>query len=534
MKRFSIVGIILFAAVLRFWQLGQIPPSLYWDEASLGYNAYSILLTARDEHSKFIPVTNFAAFGDYKPPGYIYAAVPSVALFGLNEFSIRFPSAFFGVMTVVLAYLIAKRLFQNEIISLFSALFLAISPWHLQFSRGAFEANLGLFFSTLGIYLFLKFAKDKSYYLLFSAFAFLAAMYTFTGQRLFIPFLLVILVIQFRERILANFRIVVLIAIISSLLFWPLFTFTAKTIEGKLRFNEVSIFKELKPINDSIRYREIDHFSWWSDSIHNRRLFYAHEYLVHYFDAFDPGFLFSKGDVNPRLSVQEVGELYLIDLPLILAGIYFLFSQKNKYRWLIIGWLLISPLGPATARETPHALRMIHILPTYQLISAFGLYYFYKAVKFKKLFISFIFLLLISNFIYYLHMYYLHCPKKYSGEWQYGYKQAVEIAKFYYSEVDNVIITKYLGRPYIYFLLYNKYDPKLFWQTAKITRDQFYFLDVEGFDKFSFTNDQSESNFKGKTIFIVSTGELPTDAKKVASIYNLRGDQAFEVGITSR
>ena len=62
MKRFSIVGIILFAAVLRFWQLGQIPPSLYWDEASLGYNAYSILLTARDEHSKFIPVTNFAAF----------------------------------------------------------------------------------------------------------------------------------------------------------------------------------------------------------------------------------------------------------------------------------------------------------------------------------------------------------------------------------------------------------------------------------------------------------------------------------------
>ena len=131
-------------------------------------------------------------------------------------------------------------------------------------------------------------------------------------------------------------------------------------------------------------------------------------------------------------------------------------------------------------------------------------------------------------------MYYLHWPKKYSGEWQYGYKQAVEIAKFYYSEVDNVIITKYLGRPYIYFLLYNKYDPKLFWQTAKITRDQFYFLDVEGFDKFSFTNDQSESNFKGKTLFIVSPGELPTDAKKVASIYNLRGDQAFEVGITSR
>jgi hypothetical protein len=40
---------------------------LTWDEASLGYNAWSIALTGRDEHAKFLPYDAFAAFGDYKP-----------------------------------------------------------------------------------------------------------------------------------------------------------------------------------------------------------------------------------------------------------------------------------------------------------------------------------------------------------------------------------------------------------------------------------------------------------------------------------
>src|SRR3990167_3514972 len=101
-KNFLIFLVFFLAFVLRFYHLNLTPPSLYWDEVSLGYNAYSILKTTRDEHGKLLPLTNFAAFGDYKPPGYIYAAVPAIAVFGLNEFSVRFPSDFFGVLTVII------------------------------------------------------------------------------------------------------------------------------------------------------------------------------------------------------------------------------------------------------------------------------------------------------------------------------------------------------------------------------------------------------------------------------------------------
>src|SRR3989344_1131856 len=533
MKRLILISIFLLAFLLRFYDLAGNPPSLYWDEASLGYNAYSILKTARDEFGTFLPLTNFPAFGDYKPPGYIYADVAPIAVLGLNELAIRFPSALAGTLTIFAVYLLAKKIFKNEKIALFATFFLAVSPWHLQLSRAAFEANLALLFSTLGILFFLSVEK-KPYLIVLSAISFILAMYTFTGQRLFVPFILLILLFQFRNQIITNWKITFLAGLLGLILFLPLLKFTAQTIEGKLRFNEVTIFKDLKPIDDSIRFREEDNFSLVANIIHNRRFFFVHEYLTHYFDAFNPSFLFVKGDVNPRLSIQEIGELYYFDALLVPLGIFLLLYRKQKYRFLVIGWLLVSPLGPATARETPHALRMIHILPTYLLISSYGAYNLIKNLKFNKIFIAALCAALLINFLYYLHMYYIHWPLNYSGDWQYGYKQAVDVAKTYYSQVDQIIVTKSMGRPYIYFLFYTNYDPEIYQQTAKVTRDQFYFLDVEGFDKFKFTDSPSTASLKGKTLFIVRPDDLPDDATKVTSVNNLIGESVFDIGIASR
>jgi len=529
-KKLVLISIILLASFLRLYKLGSTPPSLYWDEASLGYNAYSILKTARDEHAKFLPLTNFAAFGDYKPPGYIYAAVPSVAIFGLTEFAVRLPSAFFGISTVIICYLLVKKLFQNEAIAIIASLFLAISPWHLQFSRGAFEGNLGLFFSVLGVYLFVKFATEKPIYLILSVLSFLLAMYTFTGQRLFVPFILIILFFQFKKQIISNLKIITICSIAFLILFWPLFKFAAFTIEGKSRFDEVTIFKDLKPIDDSISFRQKDHFSWWANIIHNRRVFFAYEYLTHYFDAFNPSFLFARGDVNPRLSIQDIGELYYYDLPLILAGIYFLFSKKEKFRFLILGWLLISPLGPATARETPHALRMIHILPTFQILSAYGIYNLYRIIKIKRLLIGASTLFLIFSLSYYLHIYYQHWPQNYSGEWQYGYKQAVEIVKLQYDEVDQIIVTRNLGRPYIYFLFYMYYDPKNYFESSKIEKDRFFFIDVKKFGKFTFSDNPQDVQVSGKILYVTSYGQLPPEAQRINIVEDLAKKPVFEIG----
>ena len=107
-----LILILMLAAVLRFYQLGQIPPSLNWDEVSNGYNAYSILKTARDEHGNFLPLT-FRAFGDYNPALSVYTLVLSIAIFGLNQFAVRFPSALLGTLTVLLTYFLTKKLLDD-------------------------------------------------------------------------------------------------------------------------------------------------------------------------------------------------------------------------------------------------------------------------------------------------------------------------------------------------------------------------------------------------------------------------------------
>src|SRR5579871_3904300 len=138
LKMAIFISIICLAGFLRFWQLGSNPPSLYWDEVSQAYNAYSILTTGHDEHQEFLPIARFIAFGDYKAPVYIYADVLSIGLFGKNEFAVRFPSALFGTLTVLVTYFLVSELFYKNkhkgIISLGSAFFLAISPWHIQLS----------------------------------------------------------------------------------------------------------------------------------------------------------------------------------------------------------------------------------------------------------------------------------------------------------------------------------------------------------------------------------------------------------------
>src|SRR5260221_14138646 len=100
MRRLVIILLILLAALfLRLYKIDTNPPGLTPDEASLGYNAYSILKTGRDEYGTLLPVI-FKSFGDYKPGLYVYLAVPAVATFGLNETAVRLPSVIAGVFTV--------------------------------------------------------------------------------------------------------------------------------------------------------------------------------------------------------------------------------------------------------------------------------------------------------------------------------------------------------------------------------------------------------------------------------------------------
>src|SRR5689334_16268177 len=95
-----ITFVIFFLAFFaRFYQLTQFPPGLTIDEVAIGYNAYSILKTGKDEWGNFLPLS-FRSVGDYKAPILIYLTVPFIALFGETEFAVRLPVAISSLISV--------------------------------------------------------------------------------------------------------------------------------------------------------------------------------------------------------------------------------------------------------------------------------------------------------------------------------------------------------------------------------------------------------------------------------------------------
>src|SRR4030042_3543811 len=228
--------VLVLACILRFYKLGQVPISLDWDENSNAYNAYSILKTGRDQYGNFLPLTN-RSFDDYKPPLYMYLNIPSVVIFGLTPFAARLPSAIFGFLTVPLVYLLTKKLFEKEKIALLAAFFLAISPWHLQFSRVGFEANIGLFFAVAAatFLLYAPFSKQengnlkKSFLWVISAIFFGISLYSYHAQRVFLPILFLTFAIIWRREIFSQHKKnLAVFLFICALLIMPLILFLPK------------------------------------------------------------------------------------------------------------------------------------------------------------------------------------------------------------------------------------------------------------------------------------------------------------------
>lgn len=159
MKRdqFLLITIILFGLIIRLFMLNKIPNGFANDEAAISYQSYSILKTAKDTWGNFLPLTSFKDFGEHLPALTVYLMIPSILVFGLNEFSSRLPHVLIATITIFIVYLITQELFRNKKISLISALFLSFSPLNIGWSRFVYEGNFGMFFLFAWIILLLDF-----------------------------------------------------------------------------------------------------------------------------------------------------------------------------------------------------------------------------------------------------------------------------------------------------------------------------------------------------------------------------------------
>lgn len=531
---FILCVIVFLAGILRMYNISINPPSLSWDEVSIGWNAYSIFKTGKDEHERVFPLDTFIAYGDYKPPLSIYLTVPSVFVFGLNEFSVRFPSALFGTLTVLLTYFLVKELFiRNKNQKLFSrdlpllsAALLAISPWHNNLSRAGFEATIALFFVVGGVLLLLMAMRYPKIWPV-AWLPFIGAIYTFNSSRYTVPLLGIGCVYIARKHIRQHVAAFCLGLGIALVCLMPIAGHLISK-EARLRYTEVNIFTDPSVVVTANKRIEEAGNAWWAHIVFNRRVGYARSYLLHFFDHFQPEYLFVKGDGNPKFSIQDVGQLYMGEAPFLAIGIIAMCVGYPFAGLFLLYWIIVSIIPAAVARETPHALRTLNTLPTWQIFIAFGILTVWQAVSkirtniFRGILGIFFIGLYIYSVIYYLHTYYTHYPKEFSGEWQYGYKQALDYVKPIEKNYDTIYMTESIGRPYMYALFYKQTDPNIFFRTKDAAFDAAGFYHVYGFDKYKFI-EKMPDYCNGSCLFIDRAGNEPEGANILQTIPLLNG-----------
>ena len=537
-KYWLLILIIILAIFLRFYKLGSYP-ALNADEASNGYDAYSLIQTGMDQHGHSWPIT-FQSFNDYKPGLYVYIILPFVKVLGLNEWAVRIPNAAFGVLSVLIIYLLVMELFKDRKFALFSAIFLAISPWAIQFSRGGWEVNTSTFFILFGAYLFIMFVKlHKWQHLFLSILILVLSLYTYHAARVVIPLLGLSGILIYRKEIYvsANAKKIVLGIIFGILIILPLLKDLSSP--GAIsRVAGVGLFADQGPIN-RINEQRGEHGnvnSVLGKIIHNKVINYGLAFANNWTSHFNGEFLFMSGDSVERNKVPETGEMYLFDIIFLAVGFIFL-SKKYDSGWkFVISWLIIAPVASALTFQSPNALRAENMVIPLTMISAFGLTAIIDLPKpLRRLRIAgyiLIILVVCWNFGRYLDMYYLHMGQVYPYSSQYGLKELVIYVAQNQSKYKDIFVTERYDQPYILFLFYMKYPPQMFqFHHALTTRDEFGFSTVADFDKYHFGSIDFTAlrNDHPGSLIIGTPEEIPASANIIKRIYGTNGFEYFDV-----
>ena len=431
--------ILLIGFLVRVWNISSNPAGFFADEASFEYNAYKILKTGKDEFGVSFPVY-FKAFGEYKNPVYIYSAVPVVMIFGLSELSIRMTSLIYGLAAIIILYFLAKELFNQEI-GLISAFFLAISPWHIHFSRFGFEVITTPFWVSLSILFLIKSIKNFKFYP-YAIISLILSFLTYNPPKIYLLPLYISFLIIFFDKTKFWFKSLkfwifnFLGVIILLILIWPYL------INGGFfeRWNQVKM--------TSMTFQNI---------------------LTAYLNHFSPVFLFKSGEIDfpgsfiTRTSIRGIGELYWFQLPLIIISLFSLIKNGRfkKSMFFIISFLIIYPISSMFTIVTPSATRSIIGVIPFQIISAAGFYYifsyFKKGANFKKYIFALLSLIVVISslckFIYKLSEY-----PNYSADywgWQYGPKEIITYFKTQSDKYDELYMTGSFNAPEIFLKFYD-------------------------------------------------------------------------------
>ncbi len=470
---FLIIGLGFF---LRLYQLPKNPAGLHGDEVSIGYNAFSLLKTAKDQDGNFLPLA-IDQFGDFRPPGYHYLDIPFVYALGLNSLAVRLPSAIFGGLTLIVFYLFLKKMFNKESFALISTFLLAISPWHINISRATSESVIAAFFLITGLYLILLFRKNQQILTLLISFVSLFTSFLFYHHvRLFVPlFLPFFLFFLYRDNNAKNGKSFAIKAVTFYLLLTAALVILLFNSQGAGRPSGISIFNMPGAGTAGEITQQIGEDGnqpvLISRFFHNKLISHARIFAIFYSKHFSGEFLFVNNGNPIRYRIPWFGNMYPVEMIFLtfgLASMVVYGLKKSEKTFLVtLAWLFLAavPAG-LTWEDTPNVQRASLMIFALIPITAYGLLEIFNLIKKQSKTYWLLIPLLLAFYSHglalFLHNYFhhalIHEPWYRSG----ATAEVVFQLQTLKQDHSKIIMTTQGNNNLIHYLFYTNYDPQKF------------------------------------------------------------------------
>jgi len=307
------------------------------------------------------------------------------------------------------------------------------------------------------------------------------SFYTYNTANIFVPLFGLFLLFIAKPKIIGNKKMMLSAGILLIILI-PLIISVLSGIGGQ-RFGLISIFNNSKTIEQIIYKRNTGINPAIERIFYNKGAYWTKEFLSNYLTAFSPQFLFLTGDPNPRHSVPNFGQFYLIFAPLILLGFIYLFSDKNRqFKQAVFSWLFIAPIaGSLTVGGGNQATRLFLLVVPLVILAAFGL----SKISSKLVGLG-IFAVAGFCLLFYFHELIVHYPKENFKYWHYGFKNAFTWLAENQNSFNQVIINNTYEPGLLRYLFWTGVEPKDFQE--QFVDDKIKENVLPNFDGFSFNN----------------------------------------------
>lgn len=441
--------VLCIGSITRLCLLDKFPEGLNQDEASSGYDAYSIMNWGVDRNNMEYPV-HLIAWGSGQNALYSYIVIPFLKILGNTTIALRLPMAIVGTLSLYFIYFSFDKI-NGHRFALLSLTLLAILPWHIMKSRFALESNLfpdlvlwGMLALMLSIY------KKNNVFFYISCLIFGLSSYSYGTSYFFLFFFVISMLLYITIKKYQKWYHSLIYLFLMGVICLPIILFLYINLFGKETMH--ILFFTIPKLK--------------AERFHSVTSIFSKNFFSDVLNNLSNGIqlIYRQDDSLPWNSIPYFGTLYLFTLPFSFLGFFRFKDRKSKllydvspeekaksmFYFLLLSSFFVSFVMMMLLSANINRINIIW-MPLY-LSACFGIETFLKKIKMMRIPVGALYAVSYISFAIYYPLKW--CPEKINPSFYHGLMDCILYAKD--KEYDDLYLTT--GANYTLFLYYSEYD----------------------------------------------------------------------------